>query len=166
MVRPRRFKFCKNDLWMNWKSRLLGYRTKANVEKKTNNRNTRQTCNSRFDWKWRSDFGKKEDYIVDMVTDLTSPMYLMVAKSFSPTRIRVPTSKSLTSIRLFMRLQQCVQRPTMLKLRRFFCECCGLLLQSHNVMWIAPTDVRCFFEYTYICLPTQFGVRNFCVTLE
>lgn len=45
---------------------------------------------------------------------LTSPMYLIVAKSLSPTRIRAPTSKSLTSTRFVMMLQQCEQRPTML----------------------------------------------------
>lgn len=46
--------------------------------------------------------------------DLTFPMYLMVARSLSPTRIRDPTSKSLTSTRLFMMVQQWEQRPTIL----------------------------------------------------
>lgn len=101
------------------------------------------------------------------LSSLTSPMYLMVAKSFSPTRIRVPTSKSLTSIRLFMRLQQCVQRPTMLKTEKdstvnaaaaaavvgaavavfvFF-----FLLQLNNVMWIAPICYSFFFLFLNKC---------------
>lgn len=60
---------------------------------------------------------------VGVLDGLTSPMYLMVAKSLSPTRIRAPTSKSLTSTRLFMRLQQCEQRPTILKICIVFCAC-------------------------------------------
>lgn len=95
--------------------------------------------------------------------DLTSPMYLMVAKSFSPTRIRVPTSKSLTSIRLFIRLQQCVQRPTMLNLKVsnieiFWCECCCWL-------WIAPIDIRCFLFCVRMSAYSNWGLEIW-VTLE
>lgn len=48
-------------------------------------------------------------------------MYLMVAKSLSPTWIRAPTSRSLTSTRFVMMLQQCEQRPTMLNSIPFSC---------------------------------------------
>lgn len=105
---------------------------------------------------------------------LTSPMYLMVARSFSPTRIRVPTSKSLTSIRLFMRLQQCVQRPTMLKLRKKVCNstvnpaaactvvaAVTVLFSSvifHNQIRIAPIYIRFFLSFFFNICASAYSI--------
>lgn len=82
---------------------------------------------------------------------LTSPMYLMVAKSLSPTRIRAPTSRSLTSTRLFMMLQQCEQRPTMARWTdvQLFCS-----LQIFCLLeWLSRPQLLIRFEFQ--CLPTS-----------
>lgn len=94
-----------------------------------------------------------DDDICGGAVELTSPIYLMVAKSFSPTRIRVPTSKSLTSIRLFIRLQQCVQRPTMLNVRQSAVSVVIFFFnRTHNVIrFHADLIIR-----LNIFLPTQF----------
>lgn len=88
--------------------------------------------------------------IAYMIILLTSPMYLMVAKSLSPTRMRAPTAKSLISTRLFIRLQQCEQRPTMLKIDSFGFRVHRFVGRS---VWIVniipPYDRSTFFFYIF-----------------